>query len=368
MTQTQSEWMDGKRVAKILGFLAVLFTMIPWIAADYWWIRMFDFPHLQLTILTAIMLVVFLLVFDFDDFRDYFLAGVLLLCFIYQGFKLFPYTAFAPLQMQNASERYDTDVSLFTANVLQKNEEHHLLIEQIDSLNADVMLFTETDKTWQKVLSKAISSEYQYRVEYPLDNTYGMVMYSKLELIEPSVQFLVSDSIPSIHTKLKLRNGEIIQLFSIHPTPPMPQENPMSIDRDAEMMKIAKLSRKSKLPVAVLGDFNDVAWSSSSKLFQRTSELLDPRIGRGFYSTFNAKSKIMRWPLDHVFVSNEFRFMKMMNTDDIGSDHFPMYVKFSFEPEKGSSQAVEPPTKAELERAEKEITQERNSDQESTKN
>ena len=142
----------------------------------------------------------------------------------------------------------------------------------------------------------------------------------------------------------------------------MPQHNPSSSDRDAEMMKIAFLSMHSKYPVLVLGDFNDVAWSESTNNFQRISGLLDPRKGRGFYNTYNAKNILMRWPLDHVFISEHFRLKEMKRGNSIDSDHFPIYVKLRFEPEGASDQKTTPPSIEQIEKAKEQIRAEKKAD------
>ncbi len=182
-----------------------------------------------------------------------------------------------------------------------------------------------------------------------------MLLYSKLELFDTQVKYLVSDSIPSIHAKVKLRSKDTIQLYAIHPTPPMPQENPSSSDRDTEMMFIAKMALESEYPVIVIGDFNDVAWSQTSILFQKVSRLLDVRKGRGLYNTFDANSKIMRWPLDHIFIGSEFRLKKVEKCEDIESDHYPLYTELTFEPNGKNLQLKPYPNKNQLKRAQDQI-------------
>ena len=83
---------------------------------------------------------------------------------------------------------------------------------------------------------------------------------------------------------------------------------------------------------------NDVAWSHSTHLFQRISGLLDPRIGRGFYSTYNANWSLLRWPIDHAFFDQSFMLLDLQVLDDIGSDHFPLYIALCHKPGAGARQ------------------------------
>tara|TARA_R110002049_G_scaffold90303_4_gene226518 strand:- start:3529 stop:4605 length:1077 start_codon:yes stop_codon:yes gene_type:complete len=343
---------------QIFGIIAIILTLLPFVAMDFWWVRIFDFPHLQLTFLTISAIVIYLIKFDFIDYRDYIFMALLVACAVYQSVKLYPYTTFADYQVQNSSSNIDKTLKVLTANLLQENKKYESFIDEVKSVDADILLLTEVNNSWQEQLSKELEVNYGHKVEYPLDNTYGMSLYSKYPLAYSEVKFLVSDSIPSIHTKIKISNVLTIQLYGIHPTPPMPQENPKSTDRDSELMQIALLSRNRPHPVIVLGDFNDVAWSQTSKLFHNVSELLDARIGRGLFSTFSAKSWILRWPLDHIFISEEFRVKTLKSGNDISSDHFPFYTELTFEPDKAKVQKAPPATTQNINLAKKQITKE----------
>ena len=93
------------------------------------------------------------------------------------------------------------------------------------------------------------------------------------------------------------------------------------------MRKLGQKIDSSKVPTIVMGDFNDVVWSYVNELTITKNLLFDIRTGRGFYNSYNAENILMRWPLDHVYVTKEFRLKAFERLDAIGSDHFPIYVE-----------------------------------------
>ncbi|MGB5822163.1 MAG: endonuclease/exonuclease/phosphatase family protein [Saonia sp.] len=350
MAPSQSKsYITFKLFLQIFGFVAIILTIFPFVAVDHWSVRVFDFPHLQLTLLTMVALLTYFIKFDIRKISDYLFVIVLSACFVFQGLKIFPYTAFGNYEVKNSSDHVDKKLSIYTANVLQNNENVQKVIQDAERFRADVILFTETDASWIDHLQTAFDMKYRYQMKRPEENTYGMIMFSKLPLVDGKIKFLVEDSIPSIHAKLVLPSGDRVQLYAIHPAPPTPKHNPSSADRDAELMKIARLTRDSNLPVIVMGDFNDVAWSETTELFQRMSGLLDLRKGRGLFNTYNAKNWLMRWPLDHIFSSPDFRVMDVQLGGKTGSDHFPFFTSLSFEPELSEEQRLSSPTQEEIE-------------------
>jgi hypothetical protein len=68
------------------------------------------------------------------------------------------------------------------------------------------------------------------------------------------------------------------------------------------------------------------------------SQLLDPRKGRGFFNTFDARYPLVSWPLDHVFHSNDFKLIGLKLLPFVGSDHFPVSIALSYEPSAPAEQ------------------------------
>ncbi len=165
-----------------------------------------------------------------------------------------------------------------------------------------------------------------------------MLLYSRLELVDPQVKFLVQADIPSIHARVKLRCGALVELRCVHPRPPAPQEAQDSKPRDVELIVVGKELKGRNAPAIVLGDLNDVAWSRTNYRFQELSGLLDPRVGRGFYNTFHARYPFLRFPLDHCFHSKHFRLVSFKRLRKFGSDHFPVGIQLSYEPDAARTQ------------------------------
>lgn len=341
--------------AYILAILAAIPTIASLTRFDYWWIRDFDFPRLQIS--TLILFVIFYcgVVFSFENLLEIAIIILLVASFVYQAYKIFPYTFFAKKKVfRYKGEDEDRKISILVSNVLTPNKHYDKLIKLIDDENPDMVLTLESDKVWEKELA-VIEEEYPNSVKIPLENLYGMHLYSKLELQDIEVKFLISKEIPSIHGKVVLRSGELLNFYCLHPKPPSPTEDDTSTRRDAELLLVGK-EVDGKKSTLVFGDLNDVAWSRTTELFMQTSGLLDPRIGRGFFNTFHAQYPIFRWPLDHVFHSTDFLLCDIKRLPSIGSDHFPIYIKLAYEPEKESlNDNTEEPDEEEKEWVEEKI-------------
>ncbi len=309
------------------AIIALLCTVLPLFDANYWWLRVLDFPRVQFAAYSGAGLLTVLAVGDFGSTADATSLSVFTACFLYQCTWIYPYTVLAPSEVEaSTTSRGNNCVSLLCANVLMKNKESDKLLDIIYDIDPDVIVTLETNQWWQNQLQE-LESTYFYTIQCPLENLYGMHVYSKLRLSEEKIEFLVEDDVPSMHCLIHLKNGETCQTHFMHPSPPVPKFKDSSSERDAELIALAKAISNPTDPVIVAGDLNDVAWSKTTRLFRKISGLLDLRIGRGFFNTFHANFAIFRWPLDHIFCSKHFKVSAVKRMPAFGSDHFAFYTE-----------------------------------------
>lgn len=318
-------------------------TLLPLVRSDYWIVRIFDFPRLQITVVFCAVFVAYVAVREDPGVADQVLLGILAACLAYQLWRMWPYTPLHRRQVKRADGHDESrSLSLLICNILETNRESAKLLALVEELDPDIVMVVETDSWWEERL-RVLERARPHVVKHPQSNTYGMVFYSRHPLVDPEVRFLVQDDVPSIHTGVRLPSGEVVTLRGVHPRPPAPGESTRSTERDAELMIVAKELEGRDGPNIVVGDLNDVAWSRTNDLFQRVSGLLDPRVGRGFYSTFNANWPFIRFPLDHAFVSKHFRVAAFRVLPHVGSDHFPVYAKLTLSPSPPDDPNREPP-------------------------
>lgn len=339
----------------IFSSILIIISFIPLIRNDYWTFRIFEYPRLQKLVLTALSLAL-LLIFSNRTLTFNIYVTLLSGTILYLLKQIIPFTPLGKKQILRVKQEIpDQTISIMISNVFEDNTNYKGCIAEIKKTDADLVLLLETSHEWMEQLKEATDA-YPYRIEKPIDNTYGMLLYSKLELKESEVKFLVEDDIPSIHTKVILRNGQVIQLYAVHPTPPVPGENPRSTERDKELLLIADKALASKIPVIVCGDLNDVAWSYTTELFLKTSQLLDPRRGRFFLNTFHAHHFFMRFPLDHIFCSTDFKLKKMKRLNNFDSDHFPILTVLQYEK---SADAEQEDNTLDLDQEDRELAEEK---------
>lgn len=303
---------------------------------DAWWIRICDFPHFQLTVLTVLTLLghgIMLYVWPSAmGLAEYLSLGLLVVILGYQVWIIFPYTPLARRPVKDATApNAQKQLCILESNVYMYNTDYAAFKALVSGCDPDIIVVLEPNQAWKEALIP-LEKNYPHHVLLPQENTYGILLYSRLPLKDTIVRYLIEADVPSIETNVILRDGSPIRFYVVHPKPPAPGHNARSTERDAELIQVGQKVKAQDSSTIVTGDLNDVAWSHSTRLFQRISGLLDPRMGRGFYPTFHANYPLLRWPLDHLFHSDDFLLVGMQRLQRIGSDHFPMCVTLQHHP------------------------------------
>lgn len=315
-----------KFVLYFLSVLALITVLLPFIKKDFWMFRVFDYPRFQKFSIIGLLFLAWIIFYPKTAILfDILMMISLGISFLYLGYLIVPFTPLGKKMIKKVKTSKDSEcLNLLVANIYQENTNYQKFLNLVEKRNPDIIFLLETDKKWLEGV-KSLREEYPYYIEIPKENTYGLLFYSKLPLLHHEINYLIDEEIPSIIADVTFDNTTI-RIYGLHPTPPVPQENLHSTDRDAEILMIGKMAKEYNKPCLVIGDLNDVAWSYTTKLFLKSSELLDPRRGRGMYSTFHAKYMLLRWPLDHYFVSSHFRLVDMKVENHIESDHFPISI------------------------------------------
>lgn len=320
-------------VLALVALAASVLSMLRW---PYWWTRMFDFPRLQIVALAALVLAAYagvnVAAGSMQPF-DWVVAGLLAGVLVYQLAWIARYSPLTKTQSRTVSGvPRERRLRLIVSNVWMENRDFDKWLGVIGAEEADVLLAVETDGWWVERM-RVLEVDYPHSKEIPQDDTYGMVVYSRLPLEDLEVKRLVEDEVPSVWARVTLPDGPRVQLVFVHPRPPRPDIGQDSHLRDAELVLVARAVEPMERPVVVAGDFNDVAWSYTTTLFQTLAGLLDPRRGRGLFMTFHADHPFLRYPLDHVFHSDDLALVELRVLGHTGSDHFPMLVDLAYVPE-----------------------------------
>ena len=322
--------------AAIVLILLVGLTALSACRTTLWWVRIWDYPRLQIAAGLLAACALFALTAPLDQFAIPLLA-LGLAAFAWQARRIYPYTPFARAQSRRAGSGHNLKMKMLIANVLMTNRRADALLELVREAEPDIILAAETDDWWDARLAPLLSS-HPHALRRPQSDTYGLHFFSRLPLSKAELRFLVEPDVPSIFVEVDLRPGCRVALWGLHPHPPLPGDD--TEERDAELILVAKEAGARRGPRIVLGDLNDVAWSDTTRLFQKLSRLLDPRVGRGLYATYPARLPILRWPLDHLFHSSDFRLTRIETLRRFGSDHLPILIELAYAPDPTQEQEI----------------------------
>lgn len=319
-----------------LGVLAIFLTLLPMLRTGKWFVRAWDFPRIHIAAALALSFTAaYLCTIYLPQTTEPFLwLSALGLSFVWQMSHIIVFTPVWRTEVAAASTNASHH-AIMTVNLKYTNSQYLRVAAQIREINPDVLVLVEIDQRWHEGL-KNLSLLYPYQHSEIRGQGTGIAVWSKLKIQCSETEFLVERNRPSIWATI-LIHQQTVRFVAVHPTPPglsaaQDRSRRDSRTRDAELILIAKtIAENPQQAWIVAGDFNDVAWSHTTRLFKRTSGLKDPRIGRTYMGTFHSSYPLIRFPIDHVFLSDGFSIHSLSRQLISGSDHFAVTAIVSLE-------------------------------------
>jgi endonuclease/exonuclease/phosphatase (EEP) superfamily protein YafD len=319
----------------MLGIAALfaVMTALPWLRSGWWVVRLCDFPRAQFAascVLGSVTAATWLTLGRAD--APVVTALMLFaICTLVQGVYVLPFVPIWPSAVPGAGANSSAvQVRLLVSNLDYENLQRESVARWLDRDDIDLLVLVEIDDEWLATLS-GVRERYGHRLEAIRPRGLGIAIWSKLTMSDASVEHLVSDDRPSLHARVHLQGGPSLKVNAVHPTPPGLERDAGdrhdSRKRDAELVLLAgRIADEPRGARLVVGDLNDAAWSHTTRLFLRLSGMLDPRRGRGLYSTYPASAPLLRFPIDHVFLSEGFLVRELRREAAPGSDHLAMFA------------------------------------------
>ena len=275
------------------------------------------FSHFRMQYLVVSLLLT--LVFAFLKWRNYILLGLATVAF--NAWFVVPW--YLPTDAPDPS---DADVRLLHANLHVMNTDAEPLLGLINDVDPDLIVLQEFTPVWPPALEPIVSS-YPYRVVEPRDDPFGIALYSKY----PLDAITVIGSVPLGHPDIvatALVGGERLHIISTHPMQPLGSTN--YGNRNLQLDSVADLAARSPRPMIVVGDLNITMWAHHYDRLEEVSRLSNARRGFGIAPTWPVWLFPGRIPIDHVLVSDGIVVTDFDTGPNIGSDHLPIVVKFTF--------------------------------------
>lgn len=215
-----------------------------------------------------------------------------------------------------------TSISLISLNVYTSNTDKDAVLAYLRERQPDLIVVMEVDDRWERALSQLKDLYPHHLIQSRADN-FGIGLLSRWPLINARFVKLAETDLPNVVAQVE-KEGRQFQIVGTHPLPPIGSE--YTRERNAQLNEVAGLVQKAQLPCIVAGDFNATPWSSAFREFSKRSGLRDSALGRGIQGSWNAKSPLIRIPIDHVFVPMNAVVTKRILGPNVGSDHYPVEV------------------------------------------
>lgn len=314
------------KILAALGAIVLLVTLVSLIPNNFWAIRALDMVR-EMAIYAATALLIAGLLFG-GALRGW-IAALFGSVALINLWNIMPYSELASTEIDLATGEEDSHCfAAMSANVRMENNDFAAIIDQVREIDPDILLLTETNAEWIEELAP-LTSQYPYVRTHPQEDTFGKVFASKIAVLDTDIEQATGENTPTVEVLLQATDTGLTRFIGLHPRAPLPGQS--TAERDRSILTAADAGGESIEGAIVMGDFNDVPWSSTTEAFREEGDWLDPRIGRGTYPTFPSKLLPIGWPLDQIMIKGNVQIADFTVLRHNGSDHRAITGRFCFD-------------------------------------
>jgi len=212
----------------VVSVVVLVTTLLPLTNSLRWWVRMWDFPRQHIAVV-ALVVAVTALWSGAPSMLP--MMGLMSAVFVYQAVRIFPYTPLARTEIDLVVAPVPADqITMMSENVLMENTRHDDLARIIHRETPDVLFLMETDNIWADALNDVLAGYPTVRTHL-LDNHYGLIFATRLEVVKIDVTYPDQTDTPMIKAVLRAPNGADFNFIGLHPRPPVPGNSTAERDR-----------------------------------------------------------------------------------------------------------------------------------------
>ncbi|MBZ0167012.1 MAG: endonuclease/exonuclease/phosphatase family protein [Candidatus Omnitrophica bacterium] len=254
-----------------------------------------------------------------------------LLCAMIPGSRILP--LYLPLT-RTAHAGPATTFTILLVNIKAENAQYQKLRNYIIKTDPDILALEEIDQTWNSQLEDVLKT-FPFAIHEFREDNFGIGLYSKLPLDDLKIERF--SAVPSVSGNLTI-NGQPVTLLLTHPIPPTRYS---SFDiRNSHYENMAKKRPEYHDNLVLIGDMNSSSWSHFFRKLAKDMGLRDSRNGFGLQLSWPTMTELLLTTIDHCLVSQNIVVYDRRIGDDIGSDHYPVFLELAVPDNPASDSAA----------------------------
>ncbi|MBD2194540.1 MULTISPECIES: endonuclease/exonuclease/phosphatase family protein [Calothrix] len=219
-------------------------------------------------------------------------------------------------------------IRLLSFNINIQNKDDKNVINVVQDNRPDVALFLEITPNIFNTLKTGLKNTLPFNFRSPGG---GLAIFSRLPIQDVKADNFNGKGGHNLIATLTL-NQQPIKLIGTHPLVPVTRNN--FHRRNLQLAALSDYIREINQPLIIMGDFNLTPWSPYYRRFIKKTNLHNTRLGFGILPSWprpathvhlpNWVIPLLNIPIDHCFVSKQFRVAKIYTGSNANSDHAPL--------------------------------------------